>query len=207
MMPSVMVRGDTIKRNRQSIRLPAYDYAGGGTFFVTLCCHNRIELFGCVDQGAMRMNEYGWIVWEEWEQSAAIRSGLELIAHVVMPNHFHGLVALPPAAAVHRDHQQGARSAPLQRQAGSLGSFIAGFKAACTRQINDIRGCATPPVWQRGYWEHVVRNERATERIYDYIETNPLRWSSDRENPAFGGEDVFDSWLRDVATTLAKPPT
>jgi REP element-mobilizing transposase RayT len=86
------MRFDAERHHRRSIRLPAYDYAAGGTFFVTICTHDREVLFGWVDTGAMRMNEFGWIVWEEWERSAQVRPGMELIAHVVMPNHMHAVI-------------------------------------------------------------------------------------------------------------------
>src|SRR4051812_49054788 len=92
--------------------------------------------------------------------------------------------AEPHACAVHvAARRRGALRAPLRRPAGSLGSFVAGFKASCTRQINAIRNVQNVPVWQRGYWEHIVRDEGASSRIYGYIETNPLRWELDRENP------------------------
>jgi hypothetical protein len=99
----------------------------------------------------------------------------------------------------------GARNAPLQRPAGSLGSFIAGFKASCTRQINHLRNLNGAPVWQRGYWEHIVRDEDACARIYEYVETNPLRWERDRENPDFPGDDSFHVWLRITAPAVVTP--
>ncbi|GBD05453.1 hypothetical protein HRbin20_01036 [bacterium HR20] len=73
--------------------------------------------------------------------------------------------------------------APLHRAPRSLGSFVAGFKSATTRQINEIRQTPRAPVWQRNYYEHIIRSDDALHRIREYIVTNPMRWHLDRENP------------------------
>jgi len=199
------MRRDAERHHRRSIRLPAYDYAAGGTFFVTICAYDRHPLFGWVDKGAMRMNECGWILWEEWERSALIRPGMELMAHVVMPNHMHALFTLPPGFET-ADSVVGTHGcAPLQRPSRSLGSFVAGFKSTCTVQINRIRNTPRVPVWQRGYWEHIVRDEEAMRRIYEYIVTNPLRWAIDRENPDCDQVNAFYRWLQEAAPPVRQP--
>jgi putative transposase len=200
-----------IESNRplpKSIRLPEFDYAGNSVYFITLCIAERAHLFGEVRNGAMAMNEFGWIVWEEWERSAEIRREIELDEFVVMPNHFHALVtivpdgafelpacnALPEAERFGREPQAHGR-APLRRTPRSLGSLVAGFKAATTSKINTLRGTVGTPLWQRNYYERIVRNENARTQIASYIENNPLQWSVDRENPDRDGENAFESWL------------
>jgi putative transposase len=196
----------------KSIRLPNYDYAGNALYFITICTAGREMLFGEVRNGAMAMNEFGWIVWEEWERSAEIRLEIELDVFVVMPNHFHALVTIVPAepVAAHgvrlpaempastqnkRFADEGARRAPLRRSPRSLGSLVAGFKAATTSKINVLRGIAGPSVWQPNYYERIVRNEHAHARIASYVEFNAMQWSIDRENPARVGDNAFESWL------------
>jgi len=198
----------------KSIRLPDYDYSGNSVYFITICTTERKPLFGAIRNGAMAMNEFGWIAWEEWERSAEIRREVELDVFVVMPNHFHALVTIVPGEPTamsnngpperhHRGPQLQAHSrAPLRRTPRSLGSLVAGFKAATTTRINTLRGTAGTPVWQRNYYERIVRNEHARTQIASYIEFNPLQWSIDRENPDRTGENEFESWLfadRDAA--------
>jgi putative transposase len=140
--------------HRCSIRLHAYDYSRGGTYFVTICTAGREMLFGNVRDGAMAMNEFGWIVWEEWERSAELRSELQLEIFEVMPNHVHGLVTIVPSAVESRTEDQ-----PLRMRSRSLSSFIAGFKSSTTRRISEARGTGSIPIWQRNYYERVVRSE------------------------------------------------
>jgi len=167
---------------RRSVRLPPDSYVLGGSFFLTICTDRRQALFGVIDDGAMRMNELGWIVWEEWERTGLLRAEVELVAHVVMPNHFHALFSLRPTVSEDEPRVGGLQSG-LHRLPRSLGSLVAGFKSSCTIQINRVRQTPGIPVWQRGYWDHIVRDESAFGRIYEYIVTNPLRWHDDSENP------------------------
>jgi REP element-mobilizing transposase RayT len=177
---------------RQSIRIRGHDYAGEGAYFVTICAKGRECVFGDIADGQMRLNEVGRIVEEEWLRSAGIRREIELDEFVIMPNHMHGVVILTKCAVgAHRSTlgegpppRVGAHGrAPLQRAARSLGSFIAGFKASVTKRINGIRGTPGRPVWQRNYYEHIIRNDEDLARIRKYVHENPLRWDLDEENP------------------------
>jgi putative transposase len=207
------MRYDPERYHRGSIRLPQYDYAGNGTYFVTICTHERALLFGNINNGAMAMNELGWIAWEEWEKSAEIRKQIELGPFVVMPNHLHGIVTINPDNPVEAyggaprsegrpvsetslaAWREGASLAPLRRQSRSLGSLVAGFKQATTKRINDVRGTAGAPLWQRNYYERVGRNDDEIAKISAYIENNPMQWTRDRENDDRTGEDAFESSL------------
>lgn len=157
--------------NRRSIRLKGYDYSSPGAYFVTICTHRRLCLFGEVRADGMHENALGAIVREEWFRSAQMRPDIQLEPDefVIMPNHIHGIiriVARPnPAAGVSK-----------------LGAVIAGFKAATTRRINALRGTPDAPVWHRNYYEHIIRTEKGeTElrRIREYIANNPARWAID----------------------------
>ena len=169
-------------RNRGSIRLPGYDYAQAGAFFVTICTYQRICLFGDVVKEAMIPNEVGQIAYDEWLRTEDIRPDIRLDSFQVMPNHFHAIVIVTEqfceGAAV------GAHSrAPFSRQPRSLGSLVSGFKSAATKRINQLRHTPGAPVWQRNYYERVIRSERELDATRQYIVENPAKWAEDAENP------------------------
>ncbi|TMA89284.1 MAG: transposase [Deltaproteobacteria bacterium] len=178
-----------VKIRRQSLRLKDYDYSGPGAYFVTICTRDRLPLFGDIVEGRMRLTEYGRIVSQEWEISATIRQELTLDAFVVMANHVHGVVIIKESN-VGATGGSSIRPGPHQR---SLGSFLSGFKSATTKRINDLQR-TSGLVWQRNYYEHVIRNEQSLHRIREYIATNPARWDFDRENPAATNPELEDVW-------------
>ena len=184
---------DPARHHRRSIRLKGYDYTQAGAYFVTLCVQGRECLLGAVTAGEMILNELGQIVREEWERSSEIRREIELDEFVVMPNHTHGIVWIietddvrasvrPPQPAPVRAHGRAPQRAP-QRAPKSLGSFVAGFKSAATKRINEQRGMPGVPVWQRNYYEHIIRNDADLQRIREYIVNNPLKWDLDQLHP------------------------
>ena len=174
---------DTVNSDRRSIRLRGYGYSNQGPYFVTITAQDRESLFGDIVDGEMQCNSVGMIVLEEWLRSAEIRPEFWFDAFVVMPNHVHGILAVAPPAPATRVNSPGDSDTLLQRPAHSLGSFVAGFKSATTRRINLIRCTPGAKVWQRNYYEHIIRNDRSLDRIREYIETNPQRWVIDQENP------------------------
>jgi REP element-mobilizing transposase RayT len=165
--------------HRRPIRLRDYDYTQDGVYFITICARNRQCLFAEVVGDEMRLNKYGEIVGEQWEKTEMIRREITLDVFVVMPNHFHAVVVMDGA------HSR----APLQdspvlyRPPKSLGALVAGFKSAVTTRINTLRDTPGVPVWQRNYYDHVIRNQQAYDRIRQYILSNPALWASDSENP------------------------
>ena len=161
---------------RRSRRLEGYDYSQAGAYFVTLCAHDRECLFGDLHGSGIRLGEFGKIVAEEWTRCSEIRHEVELDEWVVMPNHLHGIVVITAPGEAHG-------RAPLHPRTGSLSSLVAGFKAATTKRINVLRGTPGRPVWQRNYYDHIIRNEASLDAIRRYIVENPLRWSEDEENP------------------------
>jgi len=108
----------------------------------------------------------------------------------VMPNHVHGIVVIA-AGAGRATGRSPLQSGPSRR---SLGAFVGGFKAVVTKRINESRGLPGAPVWQRNYFEHVIRSEDSLNRIRQYILDNPLRWEFDRENPAVVKPELEYSW-------------
>jgi len=165
------VTGDE-KPRRKRLRLPEYDYSSVGMYFVTICAHNRICLFGRIVEGAMRLNRLGVIADTAWYELRNHYPHVYLDSFIVMPNHVHGIIALTEKAS---SQEKSARR-------HSLPEVIRAFKTFSSRQINQRRN-KKEPVWQRNYYEHVIRNEESLNRIREYIETNPQHWHLDRENP------------------------
>jgi len=166
---------------RRSIRLSGYDYSQPGAYFITLVTQGRECLFGEVVDGQMRLNALGEIVREEWEKTATIRAEIELGSYVIMPNHFHGNIWIIEGRGT-------ARRAPTVEQfgkpvAGSIPTILRAFKSAVTARINQIRKTPGVAVWQRNYYEHVIRNEDDLQAIHLYIAANPTNWPDDDEYP------------------------
>ena len=203
-----MPRYDPEKHRRRSIRLKGYDYSAPGAYFVTICTHNREPLFGWIVDGEMVLNEYGQIVWKEWFRTAQVRSNVALFEDefIVMPNHIHGIIWIVEAT-----RRVAPTDGPRGPLSGSLGAIIAQYKSIVTKRINAVRGTPGASVWQRNYYEHIIRTERALDAIRRYIAENPLRWHLDRYNPDAVGPDPLarDLWrlLQDDARPREDVPT
>jgi len=176
--------------NRRSVRLKRFDYRSSMAYFVTICAYEKQCIFGEIIDGRMTKNLLGEIVEEEWLRTGELRPYVELDAAIVMPNHFHGIVMLmdadegtaPPTDA------GTARHAPTKRAfaesvSHSLASVVGSFKSAVSKRINGLRGTPGSVVWQRNYYEHVIRNEHDLQQVREYISNNPAKWELDRENP------------------------
>jgi REP element-mobilizing transposase RayT len=197
--------------HRRSLRLKGYNYAHPGAYFVTICTHKQLPLFGHLVDGTMVLNQRGEIVREEWFRTVEIRTEIQLHPNefVVMPNHIHGIVWIVDTGAQRAGVQNivGAHGgAPLHRSPRSLGSFIAGFKSATTKRINQLRSTPVAPVWQRNYYEHIIRTEKALHAIRRYILDNPMRWQLDRYNPDATGSDPQERDLWQMLQNDARTP-
>jgi REP element-mobilizing transposase RayT len=190
--------------HRHSIRLKDYDYSQAGAYFVTICAWQRECLFGAIVDGEMVLNDVGRIVADEWEKTATIRKNVELEVFGIMPNHFHGIILLydfvgatPVARPVGITNNVGYciktennvktrathRVAPTGPMVGSIGAIMAQFKSITTKRINIIRTNPGCPVWQKNYYERVIRDESELSRAREYIVNNPMKWELDKENP------------------------
>jgi REP element-mobilizing transposase RayT len=154
---------DPNRHHRRSIRLKGYDYSQAGAYYVTICTHNHEPLFAPAPVGQMTTH------W--WDEIANKFESTSLDAFVVMPNHIHGIILL---------HEQPASSEPVP-----LGQVIQWFKTMSTnayiRGVKELGWKAfTGRVWQRNYYEHIIRNERALHAIRLYIEANPENWEGDQ---------------------------
>ncbi len=157
--------------HRRSIRLQDYDYAQSGAYFVTICAFQRECLFGEIMNGEMNLNEMGDIAVTTWKWLATHYPYVELDEWVVMPNHLHGIIV--------RDDRGGLQT----ENPKPLGGLIGAFKTVSTKGINQLRNNPGCPVWQRNYYERVIRNERELATVRQYIVNNPMKWALDKDNP------------------------
>ena len=184
---------DPEHHQRRSVRLAGYDYAEARAYFVTICTQGHVCLFGEIVDGQMRMNALGQIVQKAWHDLPNHYGRVELDAFVVMPNHIHGIIMLTPVGAGFKPAFPGtgkARNAPNRH---GLGEIVRAFKTFSCRQVNKFPRMQGASLWQRSYYDHIIRNERALNHIRRYVIENPLRWTHDRENPAATGPDAPDT--------------
>jgi putative transposase len=164
--------------HRRSIRLQHYDYSQAGSYFITLCTLNRQCLFGEVLSGEMRLSELGVMIRDEWLKTPGRRPNVGLGEWVVMPNHFHAIVMLNGCG---KEEDGGGRMqyAPtVKSPSQTLGAIVRGFKSAVTRA-----GAYETSIWQRNYWEHIIRDEHSHHEIATYIANNPTQWENDTLHP------------------------
>jgi len=177
--------------HRRSIRLRGYDYSQNGLYFITICCNERQPIFGEVVGDEMCLNDAGRLAHEEWEKTGTMRENIELHEFIVMPNHIHGIIEIAVGAHCMRPdvarpdvtddevrNQAGRNQGRVQR-APTVGDIVRGYKSSVTKRINQLRKMSNSPVWQRNYYEHIIRNEEAYLKIAEYIQTNPQRWNED----------------------------
>jgi putative transposase len=181
---------------RKSPRLPDYDYSWEGAYFVTVCVQDRQGLLGTIHNGEMLLNPAGLMVQKWWKKLASNFPTIRTDFYVIMPNHFHGIVFIsePSGSSVEGGHM----GPPLQK-------IMQWFKTMSTNEyVNGVKELGWRPfrgqLWQRSFYEHVIRNDESLNRIREYIKYNPQRWDLDRENPSAKGKDDFDSWLATFKT-------
>lgn len=175
--------------NRRTIRLKGYDYSSSGMYFVTICTQDKLCLFGEVIDSEMVLNDFGKIAYNEWNKTLELRSNIELGEFIIMPNHMHGIIIINTPTPIvgancirpnkSDDNQTGVCNTPLQPSIQTLGSIISGYKSAVARQTNNSNVVTKPKIWQRNYYEHIIRNEKSYNNITDYIASNPINWQSD----------------------------
>jgi len=176
---------------RRSIRLTGYDYTAPGAYFVTICTHHRECLFD---------NAVFWEVAENAWRNIPLHphaTHVTLDEWIVMPNHVHGILVLnerrdgwgEASGETVRENNEAPspEASPLPKRdarlmPSSVGAIVGNYKSLVARRINRLRRTPGAPVWQRGYYDRIVRNQRALDAIRRYIRDNPVRWAEDREN-------------------------
>ena len=190
--------------HRRSIRLKGYDYTQAGLYFVTICCQNRECLYGQVKNNKMILNDAGKMVNEQWLAQQQQFSNIQLHKYIVMPNHFHGILEIVGATLVvaqnngiaqtdvvannnnnnndfNEEKGQPQGIAPTGK---TVGDMIGAFQSIVTVEyVRGVKNNDWQPfdgkLWQRNYWEHIIRNEQSYQRISEYIINNPSKWEED----------------------------
>jgi putative transposase len=170
-------------KKRRSIRLQGYDYTKSGAYFVSICSKNMDCIFGDISSGIMHLNQIGDMVNQCWHDIPKHFPHVELDSYVIMPNHIHGIIVIE-----NHDNSFGAKDfSPLRKKdtrkvpAGTsktIGSVVRGFKIGVTKWVR--QNTSIRDVWQRNYWEHIIRDEKDMNRIQEYIANNPAQWETDR---------------------------
>lgn len=162
---------------RRNLRLRNFDYSRRGGYFITICSHQKRCIFGNIQNSFVQLSAIGEIVNNNWLQIPKHTPRVEIGTFVVMPNHIHGILYII-------DEEFGIEPTSIPRtkqKSPNIGAILGWFKMSVTR---DVR--ITMPgveVWQRNYYDHILRNEVDEQRIMEYIQMNPLRWANDEENP------------------------
>ena len=188
--------------NRRSIRFKGYDYTQAGLYFITICCQNRACLFGEIENGKMMLNDAGAIANDCWLNIPTHFPNAILHEYVIMPNHVHGIIELVGANNHSPKNKKNNNSvigdnraknvsvigdnraknvSPLRSPSKTVGSVVRGFKIGVTKWMR--QNTDTFYIWQRNYWEHIIRDDKSHENISQYIINNPTKWNNDKLNP------------------------
>lgn len=154
----------------QSSRAPRWNYTANGSYFITICTHDRYPWFGYIRNGIMCVSDIGAIIDDEWRKTGCIRPYVTLDRYIIMPDHFHGIITIHqnpgtnPGANPNHHHEW---------QPGCLGAIINQFKSACTKRIwkNGHDGFG----WQPRFHDSIIRDNDAIEKIRMYITNNPAQ--------------------------------
>ncbi len=169
--------------NRRSIRLPGYDYTQPGGYFVTLLANNRVPIFGEIMDYSVHLSALGVVLEQEWLYLPHRFGHLELDAYVIMPNHFHGIILLNEYKGDQSQDRAEKKEDFGKPVAGSIPTIIRSFKSSVTQKARLLRGFPSQmTVWQRNYYEHVIRTPGALDQIRTYILGNPALWEQDEHH-------------------------
>ena len=196
---------------RKSIRLKNYDYSQTGLYFITICIQNKKHLLGTITNNQMILNDAGKMVSIQWFDLLQRFKYIQLHEYVVMPNHFHGIIYIDKCRGescirphdknfnniMHTmdssEHNSGEHNSgehkvrPYGTLDDTVGRIVQAFKSITTHEyIHGVKQNHWQPfnkkLWQRNYWEHIIRNKNEYYRISEYIKSNPLKWNDDKLN-------------------------
>ncbi len=179
---------DPLKHHRRSIRLKGYDYSSPSEYYITICTKNRECVFGVIEGGKMILNDAGKIAEQCWLEIPDHYPGIELDVFVIMPNHIHGIIVIAfcnaEMSSVGAQDFEPLHDSPRYPEnkfqktiPRSIGSIVRGYKTGVTiwfRKNTDVYS-----VWQRNYYERIIRNDTELNNIREYIINNPANWKND----------------------------
>jgi len=180
--------------HRRSIRLKNYDYSRRGLYFITICTQNRLCSFGGIKKGEIILNDAGKMIKTVWDEIPVYYQRFNVHEFIVMPNHIHGIIQIAsnpnlvgagPCACLNpciaNDIGQPQGVAPTM----SLSDVVHRFKTLTTkRYVDGVKNNGWPrfnkKLWQRNYYEHIIRDEKSYNKLSDYIINNPMSWQEDK---------------------------
>jgi len=190
--------------HRRSIRLKGYDYAQAGLYFITICCQDRVCRFGTIENDKMILNELGTIAYDEWIKLPGRFTNFELDVFQIMPNHMHAIILLNETVGAGFTPAQN-QNTPAQNdtaqnknntaqnimadngarvnRAPTVGAIVGAYKSLVANLCLGIfknKNEMTGKLWQRNYYEHIIRNEQSYQIISAYIINNPAKWAGDK---------------------------
>jgi putative transposase len=157
--------------------LRSYDYSQSGAYFITICTNNRECLFGKIVDGVVQLSEMGKIIADSWQWLEEQYDYVELDEWVVMPNHMHGIIVINDDTC--ESCRGGSRTALTKLRRKPIGGLIGAYKTVSTKRINEFPQTPGAKLWQRNYWEHVIRNEHDLAEVREYIRNNSIKWEFD----------------------------
>jgi putative transposase len=177
--------GEEERFHRRSIRLRGADYSEPGAYFITVCAVGRRCIFGNIEDGRVVLSALGEIVRACWVAIPEHFANASVQEFVVMPNHMHGIIGLTVGARYIVPLDQRARTPERFQKPvkGSVPTIVRTFKAAVARRARKELGISSEDVWQRNYFERVLRDGKEFADASRYIHENPGRWEWDMENP------------------------
>jgi putative transposase len=168
---------ETVQRRKNSLRLEGYDYTQAGAYFITTTTHGRNPVFGKIENDVIALSPAGKIVKRVWLDLPRSYSRVNLDSFCIMPDHFHGIITLLPAKNISLSNSKDALDGTV-----FLSEIMRAFKSFTSRQINACLHTPGTTVWQRGFYEHIIRTESDLDRIRTYINNNTLKWVLEQEN-------------------------
>lgn len=172
--------------NRKSTRLKGYDYSNPGYYYVTICTKGKKDWFGSIINEQMELNKYGMITKKYLKETLLHFNNVNIDEYIIMPNHIHIIIKIVgagsprpgfprphdklPSIITNQNHIDNGRG----NRAPTVGHIVAYFKYGTTKRINQIRQTPKHPVWQRNYYDHIIRNEKSLNEIRGYIRSNPV---------------------------------
>jgi len=160
----------------KQFRLPYYNYSSTGLYFITICTKNRNPLFGNIRDGHIIPSDIGKIAIECWENIPFKSPYASVDSFVTMPDHIHGIICIN-----NPDNDKFLKEKIFQPAKRSLSIAVRSFKSAVTLQSRAIY--PDIDIWQKRFFDRIIRNEKELNAIRTYIENNPMQWEADKNNP------------------------
>ena len=188
-----------MRKRKNSLRLESYTYSNSGAYFITICSYKREEIFGEIINDLIQLSSIGKVIQDCWYQIPINYENIKLDEFVIMPNHIHGIIWIVGAIHESPETKQKIHESPkdnptqengvirelplrIERRKMLLTKIIGRFKMNSSKSINDIHNSKGSHVWQRSYYDHIIRNEDDLNNTKQYIQDNPLNWDKDENN-------------------------